>query len=143
MSKETISTTTTVIQSVAKKLNVDVAKVESVYDGLVKYLYHLMNFTNATTIKIPHVGRLVALARDVNSRLVYLQNRKYRSTFDELKLEAFSKKKEAIDNHLKELGEISFVTYSHHMRRHKIKSKYFTSGLTLQEIEEKQNEEEK
>lgn len=143
--KEGIATTTTVIAAVASNLNIPEDRVRNVYYSLMAYIKYLVDFTDATNISIPHVGKLhlklnsIPLLRkklnlSKNNKVVIKENM-------ELREKMLDEKERILYEHIAEFRKSGkYILRNRHAQRDKLKNRYFTEGRSLKFIQKKQNE---
>ena len=135
-----IATTSTVIAAVAKNLGKSEKRVESVYNSMVDYLKYLIDYTDVTTIQIPHLGRLHFKYRHFGRLKKDLQKLTDNEA-NRLKLEMLEKKKQIITEFVDDYGKKRHnKKLCKHIQKENIYSYGLSSGYNLAEIQEAQNE---
>lgn len=134
--KETkISFTRDIIKEVASELNIDIGKVQSVYDTQIMYLRHLINNTDAVAIFIPFIGTL-----HIKLWFIFRQIRRFsKKEEDKPKLDLYLRKKERVGELIETHIEEKYNGRARHLERNSITRYAYNCGKSMEEIEEIQN----
>lgn len=125
-----------IYRRVANELGLTERQVKYVYDSYIAELTEIANYTDATSIRLPHIGVMYINKKFVESEIKYLEN----SGKDPEKLKAFKKKKKVLDIEIKDYGnKASLKQRCLHLKRPRLANTHFTAGKTLSEIEDIQN----
>lgn len=125
-----------IYRRVANELGLTERQVKYVYDSYIAELTEIANYTDATSIRLPHIGVMYINKKFVESEIMYLEN----SGKDPEKLKAFKKKKKVLDKEIRDYGnKASLKQRCLHLKRPRLANTYFTAGKTLSEIEDIQN----
>lgn len=136
MSERTITLPGSLYKQVAEEFGIDERAVKYMYDSYISEIIDIANYTDATSIRLPHIGVLYVNKKFVESEIAYLT----KSGTDDKKLEAYKAKKEIIDKEIRDYGnKPALKKRCLHVKRARIANPYFTSGKTLKEIEDIQN----
>lgn len=123
-----------ILKQVADETGFDIKTVEYVYKYIMQYLHHMIQYTAAVCFFIPHLGKLY-----IKTYYVYevLKKKKLRP---ELR-EAFQAKKESLyEQYGKIINDKEFFSIWRHNEKSKLSRKFYNDGLTIQQIEKKQND---
>lgn len=126
-----------IYKKVAQEHNIDEKAVKYIYDSYISEIHDIANYTDATSIKLPHLGVMYINKKFIESEIHYLA----RTKNDPEKLEAFREKKAIIDKGIREYGNKPAIKKRLlHVKRARLNNPLFTFGKTIVEIENTQNE---
>lgn len=135
MNNETraITFTADILKSVSIKNKIPIELVKYSFDIMLRNLEDLVKNSDATSIFIPEIGTLYANYQ----RLLVIEKGMKRKNEDASIVESKIKK---IDDFTKKIEDKNNYKVNRHMQRKFLNNNFFTKGLSLEKIEELQNE---
>lgn len=130
---KSISFTADILKSVADQNNIPLDLVKYSFDIMLRNLEDLIKNTDTTSIFIPELGTLYANYE----RLKVIEKGMIRKGEDCSKIKSKIKK---IEQFIEESKNNNNYRINRHLQRKFLKNNFFTKGLSLEKIEEKQNE---
>lgn len=125
-----------IYKKVASEFDLDERQVKYIYDSYAAEIAHIANYTDAASIKLPHLGVMYVNKKFVESEIKYLS----KTGNDPEKLKAYKQKKEVIDREIRNYGnKPALMKRCLHVKKSRIANPYFNYGKSLREIEEIQN----
>jgi len=141
VNQSNVSTKKEIVLEVSKRLNLDIKKVDYVFDFIFnRYLKLLIEKKGVCTVIIPHLGQLhmkYGFFRNYYKSLI--KNFDKYSKLTKIRLLRIKDKILMMEEGFKENNS----TCKSHMKNYKIRNKYFTLGKNFEEIQKWQNGEEK
>ena len=131
--ESTIAFTTDILKSVSEKNNIPLEVVKYSYDIMLRNLENLIKDTDATSISVPEIGTLYANYK----MLKVLKQVKKRKNEDVSIVES---KLDKIDNLIEKNKHNENYRTNRHLQKKFIRNYFFSKGLSVEDIENKQNE---
>lgn len=128
-----------IVLEVSKRLDIDIKKVEYVFDFLFgRYIRLLIRSKGVCTVKMPHLGNLhMKYGYFRNYLKGKMKNFDKYNKLTKIKLLRIKEKIEMMEEGFKNNDS----TCKAHMKNYKIRNKYFTLGKSFEELQNFQNEE--
>lgn len=130
---KSISFTTDILKTISEKNNIPLDVVKYSFDIMLRNLEDIVKHTDATSIFIPEIGTMYMNYERLKS-IEKGMKRKGENT------DIVKSKIENIDKFVIETKNNKNYSINRHLQRKFLNNKFFTKGLSLEKIEEKQNE---
>jgi len=135
MNKEskTISFTSDILKSVSEKNNIPLDIVKFSFDIMLENLESLIKNSSATSIFVPHIGTLYA---NYHKMVAYKKHAEKKGDNES----PYSLKVMNIEKLIEKNKNNRNYNINRHLQKKFLNNRFFSKGLSLQEIEERQNE---
>ena len=130
---QSISFTTDILKSVSEKHEIPLSVVKYSFDIMLRNLESLIKNSNASSISVPEIGTIYASYKMLTS----VRNKMYENKED---VSFINVKIKDIEDLIEKNKLNKNYRTNRHLQRKFIRNHFFSKGLTVQEIEDKQNE---